>query len=242
MSGSQEHSGESCGGYWGLVYRWALLTIPKAQARVERYNQVFSQLLRCTIHQVGDGAHWTTLLPTIQFAANTTPSHSTGYTPFFLNFGRHLTTPVQLLDQSIRSKTESVTILLQRLWDHFEKAQTNMKLAADRMKAIADQQQQDIVFATGAWVLLSTKHLKPAGAAKLQRRFVGPFKILERIGQATYHLDLPPSWKLHLVFHVSLLKDYCDSSFHPIPTTLPELILAKDVEPPIFKVERLLHW
>ena len=32
---------------------------PQSSGQVERYNQVLSQLLRCTIHQVGDGAHWT---------------------------------------------------------------------------------------------------------------------------------------------------------------------------------------
>ena len=108
---------------------------PQSSGQVERYNQVLSQLLRCTIHQVGDGAHWTELLPTIQFAANTSPSRSTGYTPFFLNFGRHPTTPVQLLDQSqIRSKTKAVSTFVQCLRDHFVKAQANMKHTADRMK------------------------------------------------------------------------------------------------------------
>ena len=87
---------------------------PQSSGQVERYNQVLSQLLRCTIHQVGDGAHWTQLIPTIQFAVNTAPSRSTGYTPFFLNFGRHPTTPVQLLDShQIRSKTEAVSTFLQ---------------------------------------------------------------------------------------------------------------------------------
>ena len=213
---------------------------PQISGQVERYNQVLSQVLRCTIHQVGGGAHWTTLLPTIQFAANTPPSRSTGYTPFFVNFGRHPTTPVQLLDQTIRSKTESVTVFLQRLWDQFEKAQANMQIAAERMKSITDRRRCDIVFATGAWVLLSTKHFEPDGAAKLQRKFVGPFKILERIGQAAYRLDLPQSWRLHPVFHVSLLKDYHTSSLHPVSSTLPDLIPAEDAEPPVFEVERLL--
>ena len=83
-----------------------------------------------------------------------------------------------------------------------------MKQAADRMKSTTDRRRRDVVFATGAWVLLSTKHLKPEGSAKLQRRFVGPFKILERIGSTAYRLDLPDSWTIHPVFHVSLLKDY----------------------------------
>ena len=42
---------------------------------------------------------------------------------------------------------------------------------------------------------------------KLSTRFVGPFKILERIGVVAYRLALPPSLdKVHNVFHVFMLR------------------------------------
>jgi len=37
---------------------------------------------------------------------------------------------------------------------------------------------------------------------KLTPRFIGPFKILQRVGPIAYKVDLPP----HVVFHVSLLR------------------------------------
>ena len=43
---------------------------------------------------------------------------------------------------------------------------------------------------------------------KLQRKFVGPFLVIETIGQQAYRLSLPNDWKIHPVFHVSLLKDW----------------------------------
>ena len=216
---------------------------PQSQGQVERYNQVLSQLLQCTIHEVGDSSQWTAIIPTIQFAANAVPNRSTGYSPFFLNFGRHPVTPVQLLDDTVKTRTESVATFLQRLRDTFSTAQKNMTSAAQRMKGIVDRRRRDVVFSTGAWVLLSTRHLKPVGSAKLNRRFVGPFKVIERIGQNAYRLDLPSTWTIHPVFHVSLLKDFRTSRFHPTAaTTLPELVPATPTEPRVFNIERILRW
>ena len=42
--------------------------------------------------------------------------------------------------------------------------------------------------------------------AKLQRKFVGPFEAIEKVGPQAYRLDLPDTWKTHNVLHISLLK------------------------------------
>ena len=40
-------------------------------------------------------------------------------------------------------------------------------------------------------------------------RFIGPFEILERIGEVAYRLALPPQLSgVHDVFHVSMLRKY----------------------------------
>jgi len=82
--------------------------------------------------------------------------------------------------------------------------------------------------------------LKIKGApAKLQRRFVGPFKIIEVIGQQAYKLSLPEDWKIHPVFHVSLLKDWRTANLQedqPIPTDAPE------IEEPYYEIEKILRW
>ncbi|XP_058092588.1 uncharacterized protein LOC131239044 [Magnolia sinica] len=51
---------------------------------------------------------------------------------------------------------------------------------------------------------------------KLTPRYIGPFEILERIGEVIYCLALPPQLaNVHSVFHVSMLKKY-----EPDPTNI----------------------
>ena len=56
----------------------------------------------------------------------------------------------------------------------------------------------------GDWVLLSTHNLHLATVRKLCQRFVGPFQVLQRVGQTAYKLDLKGRFVgVHDVFHVS---------------------------------------
>ena len=102
-----------------------------------------------------------------------------------------------------------------------------------------DQKHRDIDFEEGDLVLLSTRNLEMKGVPeKLKKKFVGPFKIIQRIGQQAYKLLLPDTWKIHPVFHVSLLKKWNAISSQEEGPIEPE----PNVEEPYYEIERILRW
>ena len=73
--------------------------------------------------------------------------------------------------------------LIGRARDHLEKAREYQKRYYDRHH----RHQEHI---GGDWVLLSTCNLHLAAVRKLCKHNVGPFKVLQRVGQCAYKLDL----------------------------------------------------
>ena len=52
---------------------------------------------------------------------------------------------------------------------------------------------------------------------KLSPRYIGPFMILNRVGEVAYKLALPPALSnVHPIFHVSMLRKYIPDASHVI--------------------------
>nr|GFC61862.1 putative reverse transcriptase domain-containing protein [Tanacetum cinerariifolium] len=97
-------------------------------------------------------------------------------------------------------------------------AKEKLKEARTRQKSYADKHRRSIEFQPGDRVFLKVlpaRRVRRFGIkGKLSPRFMGPFEILDRIGEVSYRLALPPQLShVHNVFHVSLLRGY---KYHPL--------------------------
>ena len=104
-------------------------------------------------------------------------------------------------------------------------------LAIDKQKEQADKKgrKNKNIFTVGSLVLLSTALLPThaisnLGSNKLLPRYIGPFKVLKKKGDA-YTIDLPTSMRTHPTFYVGRLKEYI--RYSPSSSRL----LARDVAP-----------
>ena len=82
---------------------------------VERMNAMVSQTLCCLIQDTKNVKQWEMLLPTVEMVINPLPNQSTGFSPFFLNYGHEPVMPIQLLRGDESGKTESVASFIKRV-------------------------------------------------------------------------------------------------------------------------------
>ena len=226
----------------GSDLRFSTAYHPQTQGQVERMNAVFEQVLRCTVHELGERRDWDTLLTHVEFCLNSQPNRSTGYSPFYLTYGYHPTTPIDLLSATDTSSVEGVTRFAQRLRQTYATAQEHLHRANEAYKKQYDRRHRPATFAVGDAVLLSTRNLRMKGTpAKLQRRYVGPYRVVERVGERAYRLRLPDGWNIHPVFHVSLLKPWKTGAWErEEPEVEPEL--EPQVDDREYEIEKLLRW
>ena len=71
-------------------------------------NAVVSQTLRCLIHKTNEMKKWEIYLPTVELVINSLPNSSIGFSPFYLDYGYELVTPIQLLRGHELASMESV--------------------------------------------------------------------------------------------------------------------------------------
>jgi len=94
-------------------------------------------------------------------------------------------------------------------------------------------------FEVGDIVMLNAKNIRTKRPSKkLSSKLYGPFKVLERKESRAYQIEIAPPWKIHPVFHISLVEPYQASNLpnHKQPPQDPEDI-KRDLE---WEVERIV--
>ena len=80
-------------------------------------------------------------------------------------------------------------------------------------------------------VWLETRNLKlQVPSRKLSAKQTGPFIIIQVVSSVAFCLKLPKQWKIHNVFHASLLSSYRETPEHSpnFPQPPPELIETEE--------------
>ncbi|KAJ9536647.1 hypothetical protein OSB04_un000196 [Centaurea solstitialis] len=144
-----------------------------------------------------------------QYHANNSYHASIGMPPYELLYGRRCRTPVYWGE--VGQRELGSTEIVQKTTESIELIRERLKTAQSRQKSYADKRRSDLEFSVGDDVLLKVSPWKGVirfrKRGKLGPRFIGPFKVIARVGKVAYRLELPPELsQIHNTFHVSQLR------------------------------------
>ncbi|RVW97594.1 Transposon Ty3-G Gag-Pol polyprotein [Vitis vinifera] len=225
---------------------------PQTDGQTEVVNRCIETYLRC---MAGDNpGQWANWISLAEFWYNTSYHSSLKMSPFEALYG--YAPPLQIPYFPKDSNVEAVDRVLNERESWLQLLKHHLSKAQQRMKIQADKNRFDREFNIGDMVLLKLQAYKQvsmhSGGPKLQPRYYGPFKVIDRIGTVAYQLQLPPDAQIHNVFHVSLLKPAHASiqacSSLPISNTsttlLPQAILDRRLvkRHNVPAVQLLIHW
>nr|GEU46604.1 putative reverse transcriptase domain-containing protein [Tanacetum cinerariifolium] len=208
---------------------------PETDGLNERTIQTLKDMLHAFMIDFGNG--WERHLPLVEFSYNNSCHASIKASPFEALYGRKCRSPVCWAE--VRDAQLTGPELIHEITEKIVQIEQRIQAARDRQKSYVDVRHKPLEFQVSDRVMLKVSPWKGVvrfgKRGKLNLRYIGPFKVLAKVGTVAYRLELPePLNIVHNTFYVSNLKK-CLSD-EPLAISLDEVHIddkLRFVEEPI---------
>ena len=189
--------------FLGIKQRLSTTFHPQTNGQTKKQNNTMEVYLQAFINF--EQNDWAKLLPMAKFAYNNAKNASTGYTPLELNCGYH---PRNFYEEDLdrRSKSKTAKELSFELQELMTICQQNLYHVQELKKQGHNKEVKPQSYAPSEKIWLSSKYLKTKRNQKLEAKIFGPFLVLHLINKQVYKLKLLKKWRIHNIFHISLLE------------------------------------
>nr|GEW62979.1 retrovirus-related Pol polyprotein from transposon 17.6 [Tanacetum cinerariifolium] len=175
----------------------------------ERTIQTLEDMLRACLIDFRNG--YDRHLPLIKFSYNNNYHTSIKAAPFEAFYGWKCRSPVCWAE--VEDAQLTGPRIIQEITKKIIQIKSRIQAAHDRQKSYANVGRKLLEFQVGDRVMLKVSPWKRVirfgKRGKLNPRYIGPFKVLAKVGTVAYRLELPQQLnRVHSTFHVSNLKKF----------------------------------
>nr|GEV89153.1 putative reverse transcriptase domain-containing protein [Tanacetum cinerariifolium] len=206
----------------------------------ERTIQTLEDMLRACVIDFGNG--WERHLPLVEFSYNNSYHASIKASPFEALYGQKCRSPVCWAE--VRDAQLTGPELIYEITEKIVQIKKRIQATRDLQKSYADVRRKPLEFQVGDQVMLKVSPWKGVvrfgKREKLNPRYIGPFKVLAKVGTVAYRLKVPEQLsRVHSTFHVSNLKKCLSDK--PLAISLDEVHIddkLRFVEEPVEVMDR----
>ena len=145
-------------------------------------------------------------------AYNTSIHPTTGFTPFYLMFGRQAKLPVELMygtpEPEPQSSTEYASQLKSSLTEAYEKVRVKTTRQLDHQAELYNKKVHGKPYEVGNHVWVLFPQVPKGKSKKLYRPWSGPFVVVKRFSDVTYRVQDVNNRRRRMVVHFNRLKPY----------------------------------
>ena len=182
---------------------------PQTIGQTEVVNRTLSTMLRAVLKK--NIKIWEDCLPHNEFAYNRSLNYTTKMCPFQIVYGLIPRAPIDLMPLPTSEKlnfdapqrAELMLELHATTKQNIERMNAKYKIAGDKGRRQLTFEPGDLV-----WLHLRKERFPELRKSKLMPRADGPFKVLQRVNENAYKLDLPADFGVSPTFNIADLTPY----------------------------------
>jgi hypothetical protein len=204
------------GHFWRTLWKklgtnlaFSLSYHPQMDGQTEVVNRSLGDLLRSLVTE--HHSQWDNILPQTEFAYNDSVNRSTGKSPFQVVYGMQPRGVSELRDlEQVATRSASAEEFVEAMKELHSWVKDRLQNSSQEYKRRANQQKRQLQFEVGELVLAHLRKERfPRGSYnKLKLKKIGPCKVLKRLGENAYEIELPDGIGISLIFNVVDLYPY----------------------------------